>query len=116
LSGAGEVEGNLSQSGAPLSPMRRKRPFAGRAEPGERRPIAVIRRGYADLSDRQPVVARVDHGMIRLEGRSRRGPQMSPTPDDTLAQPEQLIADLRRQLAECKAERDEALEQQTATA
>jgi hypothetical protein len=57
------------------------------------------------------------------EGRSRRGPQMSATPDSTLANPEQLIADLQRQLAErdaelaeCKAERDEALEQQTATA
>ena len=31
---------------------------------------------------------------------------MSPTPDSTLADPEQLIADLQRQLAECKAERD----------
>ena len=48
---------------------------------------------------------------------------MSATPDSTLANPEQLIADLQRQLAECKAElnqriaeRDEALEQQTATA
>src|SRR5215467_4062456 len=61
--------------------------------------------------------------MIRLDGRSRRGPQMSATPDSTLANPEQRIADLERQLAECKverdeykAERDEALEQQTATA
>jgi len=41
---------------------------------------------------------------------------MSATPDRTLANPEQRIADLERQLAECKAERDEALEQQTATA
>jgi GAF domain-containing protein len=41
---------------------------------------------------------------------------MNATPDSTLANPEQLIADLQRQLAECKAERDEALEQQTATA
>src|SRR5215467_5956619 len=41
---------------------------------------------------------------------------MSATPDSRLANPEQLIADLQRQLAECKAERDEALEQQTATA
>jgi hypothetical protein len=41
---------------------------------------------------------------------------MSATPDSTLANPEQRIADLERQLAECKAERDEALEQQTATA
>ena len=39
---------------------------------------------------------------------------MSATPDSTLANPEQRIADLERQLAECKAERDEALRQQTA--
>jgi two-component system NtrC family sensor kinase len=41
---------------------------------------------------------------------------MSATPDSMLANSEQLIADLQRQLAECKAERDEAIEQQTATA
>ena len=41
---------------------------------------------------------------------------MSATPDTRLANPEQLVADLQRQLAECKAERDEAFEQQTATA
>ena len=40
---------------------------------------------------------------------------MSATPDSALADSEQLIADLKRQLAECRAERDEALEQQTAT-
>jgi GAF domain-containing protein len=41
---------------------------------------------------------------------------MNATPDDTLADAKQRIADLERQLAECKAERDEALAQQTATA
>ena len=41
---------------------------------------------------------------------------MSATPDSTLSNPEQRIAELERQLAERKAERDEALEQQTATA
>ena len=41
---------------------------------------------------------------------------MSAMPDSKLANPEQLIADLQRQLAECRAERDEALAQQTATA
>ena len=55
---------------------------------------------------------------------------MSATPDSTLADPQQVIADLQRQLAasnaerdkaqqrlaERTAERDEALEQQTATA
>ena len=40
---------------------------------------------------------------------------MSAPPDNTLADPEQLI-DLQRQLAECKAERDEALRRETATA
>src|SRR6516162_735164 len=78
--------------------------------------MAVIRGRYGDRLGRQPMVASVYHGMIRPEGRSRRGPQMSATPDSTLANPEQLIADLQRQLAECQAERDEALRQQTATA
>src|SRR5215475_9948475 len=41
---------------------------------------------------------------------------MSAPPDNTLADPEQLIADLQRQLSECKAERDEALLQEIATA
>jgi PAS domain S-box-containing protein len=48
---------------------------------------------------------------------------MNATPDDTLADLQQVIADLQRQLAEreaelaeCKAERDEALAQQAATA
>jgi hypothetical protein len=40
---------------------------------------------------------------------------MSATPDSTLADCEQLVADLRRQLAEGRAARDEALEYQTAT-
>jgi two-component system, NtrC family, sensor kinase len=41
---------------------------------------------------------------------------MSPTPDSTLTDPERLIANLQRQLAECRAERDEALQRETATA
>src|SRR5215813_5251452 len=41
---------------------------------------------------------------------------MSATPDSTLANLEQRMADLERQLAERTAERDEAREQQTATA
>ena len=41
---------------------------------------------------------------------------MSATRDSTLANPEQRIADLERQLAECRVERDEALDQQTASA
>src|SRR6516162_3043451 len=56
------------------------------------------------------------YDMICPEGRSRRGPQMSETPDSTLADSEQLIADLQRQLADCRAERDEGLQRETATA
>ena len=41
---------------------------------------------------------------------------MNPTSDSALADSQQIIADLRRELAECRADRDEALEQQTATA
>jgi hypothetical protein len=41
---------------------------------------------------------------------------MSATPDNTLTDPEQLIADLQLQLAECRAERDEALHWETAAA
>src|SRR5215468_7707598 len=54
--------------------------------------------------------------MIHSEGRSRRGPQMSAPRDSMLANPEQRMADLERQLAGRTAERDEAREQQTATA
>src|SRR5947209_2807007 len=41
---------------------------------------------------------------------------MSATPQSTLADPEQRIAGLELQLAECRAERDEALQRETATA
>jgi hypothetical protein len=34
---------------------------------------------------------------------------MSATPDRTVANPKRLIADLQRQLAVCKAERDETV-------
>jgi hypothetical protein len=92
--------------------------------------MAGIRRCFADRPDRQPVVARVDHAIIGSEVGPDEGPNMSATPDSTLANPEQLITDLRRQLAESRAEgdeaqrqlaertieRDEALAQQTATA
>jgi GAF domain-containing protein len=40
---------------------------------------------------------------------------MSATPASTLADSEQLTAELQRQLAECRAERDETREYQTAT-
>src|SRR3569833_532411 len=40
---------------------------------------------------------------------------MSATPDSMLADPQELIDDLQRQLAERTAERDEALARETAT-
>jgi hypothetical protein len=40
---------------------------------------------------------------------------MSAMPESTLADSERLIADLQRQLAECRAERDEAIAQVSAT-
>src|SRR5262249_58296743 len=79
------------------------------------RASAVILRRCSDGPHRQPVVALVNQGMIHAEARSPRGPQMSPIPDSTLPDSEELVADLQRQLAECRAERDEALEYQTAT-
>jgi hypothetical protein len=39
---------------------------------------------------------------------------MSTMPNNTLADPEQLIADLQRRLSERKAEYDEALQRETA--
>jgi class 3 adenylate cyclase len=61
------------------------------------------------------MVAGTDHGMIETEERSREVRKMSPAPDSTLDDPQKIIAGLQLQLAEAVAERDEALEQQTAT-
>src|SRR5438105_9811123 len=41
---------------------------------------------------------------------------MCPTPDSTLADPRQINADLQRRLADCQAERDEALAERAAIA
>ena len=61
--------------------------------------------------------------MIRRESGPDEVRKMSATPDSTLANPNQRIADLERQLAEreaelteCRAERDAALQRETATA
>jgi hypothetical protein len=54
--------------------------------------MAIIRRRTGDRPGRLPMVTCTGHGLIRPEGRSRRGPQMSATPDSTLANPELLMA------------------------
>src|SRR5262249_29696708 len=54
--------------------------------------------------------------MIRPKAGPDEVREMSATPDSTFADPERLIADLQRQLAECKAERDAGLQRETATA
>jgi hypothetical protein len=41
---------------------------------------------------------------------------MSAMPDSTLADPQQIIAELQRKLAECRAECNEALQREAATA
>ena len=69
------------------------------------------------------MVARADYGMIRPGRSVPTWSAMNATPDNRLADSEQIIADLERQLAESKAERDvskaerdEALQRETATA
>jgi len=46
------------------------------------------------------MVAGAIDGMIRVEQTLRRGLQVSPIPESTLTDPQQIIADLRRELAE----------------
>src|SRR6202048_1566006 len=62
------------------------------------------------------MVARVDHDMIAGKVGPDEVRKMSATPESMLVDSEQLIADLHRQLAGCRAERDETLQRETATA
>ena len=74
--------------------------------PSAIRPVALIR------------IAPVTPTRIQSVTPTRTLPHQGGGPEATLEDPadcEQLIADLQRQLAECRAERDEALEYQTAT-
>src|SRR2546421_10347283 len=81
----------------------------------ESQPIPPTQQLCGSALSENNMVARTDHGMIGSGTRSPRGPRMSPTPDGTLDDPQQTIADLKRQLAESNAERDEALLRETAT-
>jgi len=84
--------------------------MTGTARREEGAPVAAT---FADprliVLGENKMVGHAIHGMIALGGRSRRGSRVTPTPDSTLADAQQTIADLRRELAECRA-------QQTATA
>ena len=79
-------QGRTAGVGSVKGPSRGRRatgetrflPFAGRAEPTGS--PGYIRGRYGNRPDQQPVVARVDHGMIHSEGRSRRGPQCARHP------------------------------------
>ncbi len=53
------------------------------------------------------MVARAIHGIIALGGCSEEVRKVSPTPGGTLADPDQISANLKRQLAECKVELDQ---------
>ena len=80
-----------AQAAADAGPQRRHPVIPTRIEPGTPTPTLPHRGG----------------------GDQRRG-ELEATPDDP-TEPAQLIADLRRQLAECRAERDEAREYQSVT-
>ena len=89
-------------------PIGRRMSYSARATPAAAL-SAVFAFAFFAMADDIPLsendmVARADHGMIRPGTRSRRGPQMSPTPDSTLDDPQQIIADLKRQLAEDASE------------
>src|SRR6516225_5635326 len=89
--------------------VRRLRPFIGpRSSRRDRR-----NRSFADAFLIVPIDTcggsrRSRYDPFRKVG-PNQGAQMSATPDSTFTNPEQRIADLQRQLAECRAERDEAL-------
>src|SRR5215472_16168515 len=78
----------------PCHGARRNRPFVGRGKPaglfdsGHLGPTVIVPISNLWWACR----SRYDLPV----GRSRRGPQMSATPDDTLADPERLIANLQR--------------------
>src|SRR5262249_38507779 len=85
--------------------FRRNRPFVGRGEPTE--PADSGHPAALRCSSRSTTCGgRLDHGMIRPEGGSRRGPQMSATPDSTLDDLRRINADLQQRIAANHAEHE----------
>src|SRR6516162_9445145 len=80
--------------------------MTGTARREEGAPVAAT---FADprliVLGENKMVGHAIHGMIALGGRSRRGSRVTPTPDSTLADAQQTIADLRRELAESEAQK-----------
>src|SRR5690242_1240810 len=96
---------------------RKVGPVRGRVWLGSRPwPMAKLRREACDLpfSD-NPVQLLTKISMMARGAWSTRS-QMSLNSGSTLADLRKIIADLERQLAECRAERDEALRRETAAA
>src|SRR5262249_14752051 len=91
--------------------------FAGAQGDARDAPIPAIRRtligptgvddcGHSRAIDGLAENYMMDRGDSRYDrlGRTvRRGSQVSPTPDSRIADPQQIIADLRRELDECRA-------------
>jgi len=80
--------------------------MTGTARREEGAPVAAT---FADprliVLGENKMVGHAIHGMIALGGRSRRGSRVTPTPDSTLADAQQTIADLRRELAESEPQK-----------
>jgi hypothetical protein len=95
--------------------LRRFRPFAATAIHSTGPRLAVIRRCGSNRPIENNMVAGAIHGIIGLRGGVRRGSEVSPIPKSTFTDRQQIIADLRRELAECRADRDDTRAQQIAT-
>jgi len=112
--GVGSVKGpSLGRTGT--SEMRRFWPFAGTAIHPTGPRLAVIRRCSSNRPDREQHGGQCYSRYNRVEGTVRKGSEVSPMPKSTFTDPQQIIADLRRELAECRADRDDTLAQQIAT-
>src|SRR5215510_974393 len=106
--GQGPVRGNSCRMTIQPSSAgtRRFRPFVATVIERTAPPLTVIPRSTDRPGQEQD--GGPGHSRYDCAGRIvRRGSQMSPTPDGTLADPDQIIANLNRRLAECEAELDQ---------